>query len=141
MSYVEELVNTLAKLGPEMFCIVACLSVGYAVRLIPIISNRWIPAICIIAGPTIYPFLTSPGRVSPDSQMPMMRIVFTGLILGVFAFGLHHHVIAHLESKIPGLRNVLQRSDDTKQFRRDVRGEVTENKPGSELEPEQKDQP
>lgn len=133
MNYIEELVNTLAKLGPEMFCIVACIAVGYVIRLIPAIPNKWIPAVCILFAPCVYPFLTSPGRVSPDSVNPMVRIILTGLILGVIAFALHDQVLARIEKYIPGLRKVLQTSDDTKQFRRDTKtGAVSEVEPGKE---------
>ena len=129
MNYLEEIVNTLSKLGPEMFCVVACIAFGYVIRLIPAIPNKWIPAACILFAPLVYPFLTSPGRVSPDSVNPLVRIILTGLVLGVGAFGLHHHVIAHIESKIPGFRKVLQRSDDTKQFRRDAKSGAVAIKP------------
>ena len=128
MNYLEELVNTLSKLGPEMFCVIACIAFGYVIRLIPAIPNKWIPAACILFAPVVYPFLTSPGRVSPDSVNPMMRIILTGLVLGVAAFVLHDKVITHIESKIPGLRKVLKISDDTKQFRRDAKGEAVEIK-------------
>lgn len=129
MNYLEELVNTLSKLGPEMFCVVSCIAFGYVIRLIPAIPNKWIPAACILFGPMVYPFLTSFGRVSPDSVDPRVRIILTGLVLGVAAFILHDKVIAHLEKYIPGLRKVLKDSDDTKQFRRDAKtGEAIEIK-------------
>lgn len=126
MNWLEEAVNILSKLGPEMFCVVSCIAFGYVIRLIPAIPNKWIPAACILFAPLVYPFLTSPGRVSPDSVNPMMRIVLTGLVLGVSAFILHDKVISHIESKIPGLRKVLKQSDDTKQFRRDAKGAAVE---------------
>lgn len=130
MNYLEEFINTLSKLGPEMFAIVACIAFGYVVRLIPFIPNKWIPAACILFAPCVYPFLTSTGRVSPDSVNPMMRIVLTGLVLGVAAFILHDKVIAHIEKYIPGLRKVLKQSDDTKQFRRDTKtGDAVETQP------------
>lgn len=129
MNYLEEAINTLSKLGPEMFCIVACIAVGYLVRVVPFIPNKWIPSICILAGMFIYPGLTSTGRVSPDAQIPIVRMWFTGLILGALAFAIHDQALSRLEKYIPGLRKVLRRSDDTKQFKRDHKGEVTENKP------------
>lgn len=126
MNYLEEFINTLSKLGPEMFAIVACIAFGYVVRLIPFIPNKWIPAACILFAPCVYPFLTSTGRVSPDSVNPMMRIVLTGLVLGVAAFILHDKVITHIEKYIPGLSKVLKQSDDTKQFKKDAQGSVSE---------------
>lgn len=130
MNYLEEAINTLSKLGPEMFCIVACIAVGYVIRLIPSIPNKWIPLACIIVAPVVYPFLTSPGRVSPDSVNPLMRIILTGLILGVLAFALHGQVLARLEKYIPGVRKILQQSDDTKQFKRDTKtGDAVETQP------------
>lgn len=129
MNYLEEAINTLSKLGPEMFCIVACIAAGYVIRIIPAIPNKWIPSVCILIAPCIYPFLTNTGRVSPDSVNPMMRIVLTGLILGVLAFAIHDQALSRLEKYIPGLRKVLQQSDDTKQFKKDAQGEVSEVKP------------
>lgn len=129
MEYLDELVKTLGKMGPEAFCIVACIAVGYVVRLIPAIPNKWIPAVCILVAPLIYPFMTSPGRVSPDSESPMVRIVMTGLILGVLAFILHDKVIAKLEDRVPFLKGLLARSDETKQFRRTPSGTAEEVKP------------
>lgn len=120
MNYVEELVNTLSNLRPEMFCIVACIAVGYLVRITPVIPNKWIPSICIVVGAFVYPFLTSTGRVSPDSVNPLMRIVLTGLILGALSFAIHDQVLSKLERYIPGLRKVLKVSDNTKQFRKDA---------------------
>lgn len=129
MNYLEEIINTLSKLGPEMFCIVSCIAFGYVIRLIPVIPNKWIPAFCIVFAPIVYPFLTSTGRVSPDAVNPMMRIVLTGLVLGVLAFVLHDKVIWHLEKYIPGVRKILKQSDDTKQFKKDAKGKVDEVKP------------
>lgn len=130
MNYLEEPINMLSKSGPELFCIVACIAVGYVIRLIPVISNRWIPAICILSGPATYPFLTSFGRVSPDSVDPRMRIILTGLVLGVAAFILHDKVIAHIEARIPGLGKLVKQSDDTKHFRRDTKtGDAVETQP------------
>lgn len=130
MNYLEEAINTLSKLGPEMFTIVACIAFGYVIRLIPAIPNKWIPTFCILFAPIVYPFLTSTGRVSPDSVNPMMRIVLTGLVLGVLAFVLHDKVIWHLEKYIPGVRKILKHSDETKQFKRDAKtGAVTDLTP------------
>lgn len=126
MDYLNELINTLSGLGPEMFCIVACIAVGYVVRLIPVIPNKWIPAICILVAPVIYPFLTNPGRVSPDSQMPMTRIVLTGLVLGVAAFVLHDKVIVHIERYIPGFGKAIKQADETKFLRRSASGGTEE---------------
>lgn len=130
MNYIEELVNTLSKLGPEMFCIVACIAAGYVIRLIPVISNKWIPPVCILIAPCIYPFLTSFSRVSPDAVDPRMRIILTGLVLGVMAFILHDKVIAKIEDKIPGFGKALKQSDDTKFLRKsDIQPPPTEEKP------------
>ncbi len=97
MSYLDELINTLGKLGPEAFCVVGCIAFGYAVKLVPYIPNKHIPWMCIASGPAIYPFLTDFSRVSPDSQQPIVRIVMTGLILGVVAWLIHNAVIWRLE--------------------------------------------
>ncbi len=97
MQYANELINTLSKLGPEAFCVVACIAFGYVVKLVPYISNKLIPSLCIAAGPAIYPFLTDASRVSPDSQQPIVRIVMTGLILGVVAWMIHNTVIWRVE--------------------------------------------
>ncbi len=97
MEYFNEAINTLSKLGPEGFCFLACIAVGYLVKLVPWIPNKHIPWMCILSGPAIYPFLTNYGRVSPDSQHPIVRIVLTGLIISVVSWMAHYSIIWRVE--------------------------------------------
>ena len=130
MEYLNEVLKTLRGLGPEAFCVLSCIAFGYVIRFIPAISNRWIPAICIVFAPVVYPFLTSTSRVTPEAQEPAVRIILTGLILGVGAWVLHDKVLAHIEHKIPGLGKLLTRADaaESKRYRKAEDGSFEEIK-------------
>ena len=128
MNYINELANTLSKLGPEAFGFLLCIASGYLVKLIPWIPNKAIPVICIIAGPVWYPFLTSTGRVSPDSQHPWVRIIGTGLIIGVVAWMTHNAVIWRVENWI----KIKLQGSVSKRYRKKTDGsfeEVKDNEP------------
>jgi len=135
MNTLEEIIAWLMNSGPELFTIMLCIVGGYVLRMIPKFPNNWIPLVCVLIGPTLYPLLTNPGRVSPDAHYPMVRIIGTGLILGVAAFILHDKLIRHVEDKLPFLKGILSRADartkesQSKRYRKRQDGTIEEIPP------------
>src|SRR3990167_1605090 len=125
MDYLNDILKSIGTLGQEMLMALGCIAIGYVVRMLPGIPNKAIPYICIFAPLFIYPFLTNPGRVSPDVQNPIVRIELTALLIGVLAWILHDKVIAHvedkLEQKFPKLMKPLVEADEKDSVREVVK--------------------
>jgi len=126
--YLDDLMKSLTTLGPEALTVCVMIALGYVLRLVPKFPNAWIPVACILGAPCIYPFLTSPGRVSPDVQHPIVRIILTGFLIGFLAWILHDKVLAHIEDKVPFLKGLLARADasGSKRYRKAADGSFEE---------------
>ena len=97
MDYLNDILQQISSLKGLSLVAAACFAVGYTIRLIPIIPNKWIPAFVLTSGPLIAGFLISPGTVAPDLVHPIVGIATQGLLVAVIVHYLHEKVISHLE--------------------------------------------
>ncbi len=108
MDYLDDILKTIASLGPEAFTIP---------RILPI-TNKVIPWVCICLAPFVYPMLTNPGRVAPDVKYPLAREIATGFLLGLLAWIAHDKAIKHFERWLVGRFG----SNGSKRYRRTAQG-------------------
>ena len=98
---MNELFNTIGELNTNLkglpggsLVFLGCLFIGYAVKVCPWVSNRWIPSIVILSGPFLYFGLEENlhGRVA------WFQTGVIGFILGCLAVLSHHFIWSRIES-------------------------------------------
>lgn len=102
MDYLNDILEQIGNLKGLALVAAACFGLGYVIRLIPVIPNKWIPPVVMLAGPIIAPLIIAPGAASPDLRNPVVGIVAQGLLVSVVVHYLHEKVISHLEDWIKG---------------------------------------
>ena len=104
-----EIVDSVKSLGPELFTVLACVILGYALKFIPFIRNAWIPCILtFIAGPGIYCSVGSPDMESMMwMRFPMARQVVLGIVWGFASWMVHRAFLrdSWIEKKLFGNGN------------------------------------
>jgi predicted permease len=105
--------------NPYVGTILFCVALGYVIKVIPVIPNKWIPSIVLFLGSFFFPFV-SVLSVPVNSEHKTAHYVMLwgiGLSLSLFAWLAHATVIKRVEgwiaSKIPAVDRALnQRRDE-----------------------------
>jgi hypothetical protein len=97
LTIVQDVVNQLKSIGPEVLTVLSVIGVGYVIRSLPFIDNRFIPTICILFGPVAHILIGDPGSTSFKSRNPEVVLGMFGLLYGVIGWVMHHHVLWHVE--------------------------------------------
>ena len=115
--------NTLTAITPYLFnpytgTILFVVALGYIVRAIPFIENRWIPLIGIVLG-SLFFLIVAPLTMKPDPEHAWNWYVLIwgiGLILSAFAWLIHLTLISKLEdwarNKFPAVDAWFQKTSD-----------------------------
>jgi len=77
--------DALAGLPSLPLVVIGCIVIGYMCKLIPVVSNRWIPAIVFLAG-----ILMNLGIAKPDNWV---RSLIFGLIAGAASIVIHRKLL------------------------------------------------
>lgn len=67
--------------------------VGLVLKRIRHVPNNLIPALLVLGGAVLYPFIGQPGQVSTQLRNPQMVLVIYGVLLGFAAWILHLTVL------------------------------------------------
>lgn len=111
MDYLDDLLKSLLTLGPEMLTCLAMIALGYLLRVVPSFPNKWIPMVCILGAPILYPLLISDGQIAPTVKNPIVLKVLIGFLLGVLSWFGHDKVLSKVEDRIPFLKGLLSRAE------------------------------
>ena len=115
--------NTLSSITPYLFnpytgTILLVVALGYIVRAIPFIENRWIPLIGISLG-SLFFLIVAPLTMKPDPEHAWNWYVLIwgiGLILSAFAWLIHRILISKLEdwarNKFPPVNAWFEKTSD-----------------------------
>ena len=118
--------NTLNSITPYLFnpytgTILFVVALGYIVRAIPFISNRWIPLLGIVLG-SLFFLIVAPLTMKPDPEHAWNWYVMiwgVGLILSAFAWLIHLTLISRLEGwardKFPAVDAWFEKTSDQAQ--------------------------
>ena len=105
-------------LNPYTGTILFVIALGYVVRAVPFIDNKFIPLICIAAG-SLFFLCVAPMTMKPDPEHAWNWYVMLwgiGLILSACAWLIHLVVISRVEdfarSKIPAVDAWFQKTSD-----------------------------
>jgi hypothetical protein len=107
---IQDAANWLMSLGAAPFTFAAVIIIGYVFRIIPIFPNRFIPGICMLAGPLVF-VLLNPHPSSEPSKIFYTHSIIGGLFIAVSAWLVHDKFISRWEDKLkfrfPGADAVL----------------------------------
>ena len=117
MKYLETLLPYL--LNPYTATFIDVIMLGYLVRLIPWIENKFIPLIGVIVGTAFFSVVII-LTVQPDPVHPVAwRVLygFIGFAISVVAWGFHRIAISRLEDyvakKFPAVDRLLAATSDS----------------------------
>jgi hypothetical protein len=109
---------TAYLLNPYSGTILFVIALGYVVRTVPFIANRFIPLIGIALG-SLFFLIIAPLTMKPDPEHAFAWYVMVwgvGLILSAFAWLIHLMVISRVEdyarTKIPALDAWFKKTSD-----------------------------
>ena len=117
MKYLELLLPYL--LNPYTATFIGVIMLGYLVRLVPFIANKWIPLIGIIVGTVFFSVVILLSE-QPDPTHPVAWRVLYGAIgfaISVVAWGFHRLAISRIEDalakKFPAVEQLLSATSDS----------------------------
>ena len=108
---ITQWTDYLMSIGAAPFTVLACLTFGYVMRLIPPVNNKWIPVACVIIGVIVFPALASQHPDETKAQFIIKRL-FMGMFLGLGSWAFHDKLISKIEDKIPLLGKILAKADE-----------------------------
>ena len=124
MKYLELILPYL--LNPYTATFIGVIMLGYLVRLVPFIANKWIPLIGIVSG-TVFFSVVILLREQPDPVHPVAWRVLYGAIgfaISVVAWGFHRVAISRLEDalakRFPVVNEMLKATSDAARPKQDV---------------------
>jgi hypothetical protein len=107
MDFVSDLFSQLTALGPEMLVALIVIVLGYVLRFIPAVPNRFIPLACIVLGGILYPLLAPLPKADLAVRHPMTRLALIGILIGFLAWIGHNKFLKPIEDKVPFLKGLL----------------------------------
>lgn len=106
----------LTNLGPLGLTFALVIALGYIVRIIPVIQNKFIPLFAVVAGAVLLPLIAPAGYVDEQWKNPTVVLAIYGFIVGVAAWAAHALIIARIEdfisSKVPAVGKLLNQTSD-----------------------------
>ena len=104
--YIQQIVDLLGKLyGLPSYAVVfiACIAVGYVLRLWKSFPNEAIPIVAIVWGAAFLPLVADPWEDGSPWRIWFFKNFLIGLIIGAAAWVFHNQILSKFEAKIPFL--------------------------------------
>ena len=96
---IQGAVDWLINAGAVPFTIASCIIISYFFRYLPIFPNKWIPVVCILVGPVIFPLL-NPKAADLSNTAFYIHSIVGGFFIGILAWLIHDKWISKFESKV-----------------------------------------
>lgn len=77
--------------------VVACIAVGYLLKIWPGFENRWIPPAVVCAG--VFFFTMTAERTADPVRVWLFKNIIFGLVCGALAWLIHNKVLKQLEAR------------------------------------------
>ena len=110
---LKDFLSQLLNATPEMFCIACLIALGYALKYIPWVSNRFIPAILLVVSIACYPLIAENSHAPYTMRYPLVRQMMIGVVLWFIAWALHGLVIKRVVAYIKQRMDKFLPSGDT----------------------------
>lgn len=108
---ILDFLRSLYGLPATALTAIFCLAVGYIVRFIKTVDNKWIPLIVVHVGAALNLILAEPMDAGEISRHWWARNIAIGYIIGLITWLLHNKVLKQYEDKIPFLGPLLAALD------------------------------
>lgn len=93
MDTINDLVGQIAKAPITLLLILALVIVGYVLKSIESIPNKFIPLILMALGAVAMAFLGDTGAVNPETRYPVAVLAVQGVIFAFVAWLLHAQIL------------------------------------------------
>lgn len=107
MEYITDLLGQLLNAKVEVIAMLGVLCVGYAIRMLPFVPNKYIPLICFVVGTCAYAFLKPTSDVPQTTAHPVLWKCIVGFIISFATWALHKAAIKPIEEKFPWLKSLF----------------------------------
>lgn len=77
----------------------ACVALGYALKLLPFVDNKWIPLVVIVGGMTLFPMISERAAAEPW-RVWLGKTTAFGMIVACAAWLLHNRLLKLIEQKL-----------------------------------------
>lgn len=99
LTIITDAINQLIN-GPAWLLVMAAvIAVGYVVKLIPFVSNKYIPLVCCAFGTIFLPLLSDPKTQMPGRPHPYISFALLGFVLSLVSWLFHGVILKPLEAK------------------------------------------
>jgi ribose/xylose/arabinose/galactoside ABC-type transport system permease subunit len=108
MDYTLTLLNFdawLQSLPTGALLVVACLALGYVLKWLPWVENRFIPVLVVVAGMVMALLLAERGDLPLRAWV--VRHLILGLVSGCVAWLVHNKLLKRIETKLFGEKENL----------------------------------
>ena len=93
MDLISDLINQVSKAPVTLLLIAALVVIGYVLKSIEAIPNKFIPLILMAVGAVAMAFLGDSGTVNPDTRYPQAVLAVQGVIFAFAAWLLHAQLL------------------------------------------------
>lgn len=104
LDYLNDFVKQMFALRIELVIILCLNLLGFFLKQFSFFPNKYIPAILLVLGMTVYMLVGNPGAVENTIRHPSLVLAMWGFLLGAMAVFLHEKVLRYLEKIIPGMK-------------------------------------
>jgi len=79
--------------------LIVCIALGYALKLLPFVDNKWIPGAVLLAGMACFPLLSErpPGELL---RVWLTKMIVLGLVAACAAWFIHNQFLKRIEQKL-----------------------------------------
>ncbi len=116
----------LTDLGPLGLTFALVIAIGYLIRLVPWVANRYIPLLAPVVGGVLLPLIAPTGFIADTWKNPTVVLVIYGIIVGVVAWAAHALIISRIEellsSKFPAVGKFFAATADPQPVKPEGRG-------------------
>lgn len=116
----------LTDLGPLGLTFALVVAIGYLIRLVPWVANKYIPLLAPVVGGVLLPLIAPAGFVGAAWKNPTVVLVIYGIIVGVVAWVAHALIISRIEdmlaSKFPAVGKFFAATADPQPVKPEGRG-------------------
>jgi len=128
----------LTALGPIGLTFVLVVAVGYMIRLLPFVSNKYIPLFAPLIGSLAMWLIAPKDFVDPKWRYPEAVLIIYGFIVGCAAWMAHLLIIQRIEdwlrTKVPAVDKFLTSTEDKPKTAVIETSTVTDSSTGSKVE-------
>ena len=97
---IKDFINQLLSATPEMISVFCLIALGYGLKLVPQLPNKFIPTILLIIAIGCYPLIADNGKAPYTMRFPIVRQMMMAVVLWFIAWGVHGVILKRWLDKL-----------------------------------------